>query len=250
MIRLLFFLTTKGHHGKFDLYKVTLNRLRQQIDFGGFKKYLSIKVFPGDEARFKQIIKDFEDFEIIRWDSEDQRIKDESPFKDYAYYLLTNYLADITRTYLKIGAKEEYTFICEDDSPIIEKESTVNDFIPQAIKALQDDWNLFSVHLRRECFPSDPNYLAGGYKQGDTFTEPHDNNFQNQVFRTRDMIKVAQIIAGDYRNLMQVHTERAVQISILRSNPNFKHISWNPNLAHSIHIGVPDYENWIKAFSL
>ena len=91
-------MTTKGHFGAKDLYKYSLKNFNSFNLQENFDKYLSIKVFKGDEELAQQISKEF-NYKTFAWYNPDPNINDESPYKDYGYYLLTNYLADIVNVY-------------------------------------------------------------------------------------------------------------------------------------------------------
>lgn len=246
MINLIFFITTKGHFGRKDLYKYTLKNFNSLNEQNSFDKYLSIKIFKDDESQADKIISDF-NYKTFKWYNPDPNINEESPYKDYAYYLLTNYLGDIVNTYSQQELlKNEYTFIYEDDSPIIIKENNFKFYLDKAIQKLSEDKDLFSVHFQR----------VGELNENKEkenisfFTENHDYNFQNQLFRTKDMFDVANIIKSNWSILRNIHTERAVKLAIDAKKSNFKHLSFMPSLAHSIHIGIQQSEEIIKKYQL
>jgi hypothetical protein len=258
-INLVWFQTTAGHHGKKDLYKHTLNRLKKDVYNLNFfdRRFLSLKVFNNDD--YTKILGDFSDFTPFLWHKKDLRINDESPYKDYGYYLLSNYLSDIACCYKEIkkeGNYSKYTYLVEDDSPEILNNNNLQFYIEKAIEKLESNPDIFSVHMRREGrLASDPLYLSEKYEVDGLFIkQDHDYNFQNQVFRTEDMINVSEIIFKNYSELVFIHTERSVRTAIYKygilENKNFKFISFLPRLVHSVHIGVNDSEEWIASFNL
>lgn len=248
-MNLIFFMTTKGHFGAKDLYKYSLKNFNSFNLQENFDKYLSIKVFKGDEELAQQISKEF-NYKTFSWYNPDPNINDESPYKDYGYYLLTNYLADIVNVYSQEELlKNEYTFIYEDDSPIIINDHDFSFYINESKKKLEENKNIFSVHFQRiGIFKDDKNY--SNINIHSDFTQPHDYNFQNQLLRTKDMFNVANIIKQNWNQFRNIHTERAVKLGINAFNSNFKHISFNPKNAHSIHIGTEDAGKWIENYSL
>jgi len=248
-INFIFFMTTKGHFSKTDLYKYSLKNISSLNLGGNFDKYLSIKIFKGDEELSKEISKEF-NYKTYAWYNPDPNINIESPYKNYPYYLLTNYLVDIINVYSQEELlKNEYTFIYEDDSPIIINNYDFNYYINEAKKQLEKDKNIFSIHFKRiGFFKNDHEYNNIDIKSN--FTESHDYNFQNQLFRTKDMFDVANIIKTNWEELKHVHTERAVKLGINKLNFNFKHISFNPKDAHSIHIGTSDSKKWIDSYNI
>ena len=248
-INFIFFMTTKGHHGKKELYKYSLKNFNDFNQQNSFDKYLSIKVFKGDEELAQQVSKEF-DYKTFAWYNPDPNINDESPYKDYGYYLLTNYLGDIVNVYSQEELlKNEYTFIYEDDSPIIINKHDFNFYLNKSIEKLEQNKDIFSVHFQRIGFlKSEKGYSKT--ENEDLFIDDHDYNFQNQLFRTKDIFKVVNIIKNNWNELKHIHTERAVKLAINMLNSNFKHISYNPQYAHSIHIGIPNAEEWIKEYNL
>lgn len=256
-IQLVWFQTTKGHFGKKDLYLKTLNNLKKHTyNLNYFdNKFLSLKVFNDDN--YDDIVKNFDGFKHFLWHKHDNRINEESPYKDYSYYLLTNYLGDIARCYQEIkrlGTYSKYTYLVEDDSPVILTKPLAV-ILNSSIEKLEKEPDLFSVHLKRiGVFKEDANYLSGEipimFSLDHLFSSPHDYNFQNQVFRTDDMIKVSEKILENYDYLMQLHTERAVRTAIYDVFPKAYFVSWNATVGHSIHIGTSDADKWIENYEL
>ena len=130
-INLIFFITTKGHFGRRDLYQYTIKNLRDSINLSFFNcRKLSIKKFLGDDEECNKIIKDLPEFSPAIFYNTDPRINDDSPVKDYGYYLLTNYLHDICNIYSDPKLlNNEYTYIVEDDSPAIVNNYSLEYFI-------------------------------------------------------------------------------------------------------------------------
>ncbi len=249
-VNLVWFQTTAGHHGRKSLYLNTLNSLKRSISLGFFKyKFLSLKVFNNDN--YEEILNNFESFEKFLWLNNDKRINDESTFKDYPYYLLNNYLADICNFYLYLSKEKyaEYTYLVEDDSPAIINQGSLEDFISTAIDELEKDSNLFCVRLKRE-LEFKENLDLSKYPDDKFIERSTDNNFQNQVFRTEDMIKAAKIISANYESLRPIHTETAVRMALSRVNKDFSFLVLNPKICHSIHTGTSDAEKWIESYGL
>lgn len=256
-VNLVWFQTTKGHFGRKDIYKYTLNNLKNHIDLSYFdNKFLSLKIFNDDE--YNKILKDFDGFTHFLWKKDDARINDESSYKDYGYYLLTNYLTDIAACYMEISLHKysKYTLLIEDDSPEILYDNNLQFYIENAISKLESDNSIFSIHMKREGhLESDINYLSENYNEDSLFIkDDHDYNFQNQIFRTDDMLKVATIIMANIANLINIHTERAVRTAIYHygelENKKFKFMSFLPKLCHSIHIGTNNSQEIIDSFNL
>lgn len=250
MINFIFFMTTKGHCGRKDLYKFSLKNIDSLSCEKLFDRYLSIKVFKNDQEETEKILKDFKGYKVFPWYNPDPNINDESPYKDYAYYLLTNYLIDIVNLYSQEELlKNKYTFIYEDDSPIIINQNNFNFYINKSIEKLEQDKDIFSVHFKRiGVFKEDEAYLKN--TNSDLINLAEDYNFQNQLFRTEDMFKTAQAIKNNWEKLKHIHTETAVKLGTKIINPNFKYLEFNPKYAHSIHIGTFDSEKWIESYSL
>ncbi len=245
-INLIFWITTKGHFGRKDLYQYTLKNLRDSIDLDFFKnKKLSIKQFSGDESECLGIINNMPEFEPYVWRNNDKRICDDSSYNDYAYYLLNNYLLDICNVYSDENLlNNEYTYIIEDDSPLILDKYKLEHLIKLAIDKLKSDKNIFSIHFERF------------FDKKETFNNEilnnanNDYNFQNQIFRTRDMFDVVKIIKNNYTMLHKIHTERAVKIAINNFNKNSLHLFFPKSWGYSIHIGTDNSQEIINTFSL
>lgn len=249
-MNLLIFQTTKGHFGRFDLYQYTFQNLCDSIEPDFFnQKFLSLKVFKDDLARQYDIMKFFgESFKYFIWSNEDARITDDSPVKDYGYYLLTNYLADIGRVYQsKQLQSEEFTYLVEDDSPVIIHHKNLKFYLKEAVNFLKEHPNCFSVHFERYGKLTPPSQL---YSADNIGPYRDEYNFQNQVFRTTDMAKVSDYILQNYGVLHNIHTETAVKTAINATFPRAKHCYFNIGNAHSIHIGTSDSDRWINSYKL
>jgi hypothetical protein len=248
-LNLIWFQTTKGHFGRKDLYLKTFNNLVKHIDLDKFDyKVFSLKVFKNDSEESALILENFKGFNYkFVWENLDPRINDESSYKDYGYYLLTNYLWDISHCYLKLkdSAHSKYCYLVEDDSPEIIYSNNLEFYLSKAIEKLEENPSIFSVHFKRE-----GDILENNTNRSLFLPDNHDYNFQNQVFRTEDMIKVAEKIKENYRDLSDIHTERAVRTAIYMVNPNYKFISFNPSFVHSIHIGIEQPEKLTEYYKL
>jgi hypothetical protein len=249
-IQLIWFQTTKGHFGNENIYKYTLDNLKKNIDLNYFdKKFLSLKVFNNDE--YQEILEDFSNFKYFIWHLEDSRINDESPYKDYAYYLLNNYLADICNFYSSLTEYSEYSYLIEDDSPEIVIKNSLCDFLENGINFLKNNPNIFSINLMRVGIPSEKEYLNHPLTFKNEFSnESHSYNFQNQLFRTEDMIKVVNNIKNKYYKYMNLHTELALETGIRETYPGCSNITYNPRVINSIHIGSSNSHQYIKEYNL
>lgn len=253
-IQLVWFQTTKGHFGDKQIYRYTLNNLRRNIDLNYFnKKILSLKVFNDDQ--YEDIVNNFSGFQPFIWHKNDIRIDDKSSYKDYAYYLLTNYLYDICNFYSTIKKNEysEYTYLVEDDSPEICISGSLSDFLEDSIKTLSNNSDIFSINLRRVGLPSENGYLESELtfvKDKNISDQSHLYNFQNQVFRTKEMIVVVENILKNINDYINLHTEMAMEKSIRECFPNVLNLTYNPSIINSIHIGAENNKQFIKEYNL
>lgn len=250
---LVFFMTNLGHHGRYDLYKYTLNNLKKNTHnlFTFSNKFLSIKDFSKGEDT-SGIVKHFSEFNVFVNKNSDHNIQKDAPYNNYGYYLLNNYLADIANCYLRLKdiPHSKYAYLVEDDSPEILLSASFSNFVDQAIKKLESDPNIFSIHLKRENLESAANLNGDINKDFFIDSQNNDYNFQNQIFRIDDMVKVSEIIRDNYNSLSPIHTERAVRTAIYSLNPKFRFVYCNSNFAYSTHIGVSNSEEYIKYFNL
>lgn len=250
---LVFFMTNLGHHGRYDLHKYTLNNLKRNSDnLQSFSNlFLSIKDFSKGES-VNEILKDFYGFNVFINKNNDPNIQKDAPYNNYGYYLLNNYLADIANCYLRLKSftHSKYIYLVEDDSPEILKNIKFSDFVSRAIEKLESDRNIFSVHLKREHLESANQVYTSELHDFFLDSDKNDYNFQNQIFRADDMIKVAEIIASNYNTLSSIHTERAVRTAIHTLNPEFRFVYTHPVYAYSTHIGVKNSDDYIKYFNL
>lgn len=260
---LIFFLTSIGHWGNDQIYKYTLNSVRNQIDINKFKnRIVSLKLFNDNQEKCKEILSDFGDFNHqFVWSNPDPKINSNSSYgAGHPYYLLTNYLHDIAAAYLKLeqeGNYGKYTYLVEDDSPVILAQNNLEFYINEGIKKLEEEPNLFSVHIMREGnLKNSPNYLKEQSKyeleDNNLYVKDRFNNynFQNQIMRTDLMIKVAHKIKENYNQLFQVHTESAVRAAINMVDSEYKICYFNPRMVHSNHIGIQNWKEMVESYNL
>lgn len=249
-IDLVWFQTTAGHAGIHDLYKFTLLNLKNNIDLNIFNnRFFSLKIFNNDDAN--DIVNCFPEFKHFLWHKPDARIDNNSPINDYSYYLLTNYLHDIYRVYLNIAnlPHSKYIYLIEDDSPEIINSNSLEYFLSKSIERLEADKDLFSVHFRREGELKENRNLS--VWNNELYIEDiYEYNFQNQIFRTDEMIKAAMIIKDNYEQLYKIHTETAARLAIQSVNPSYRFGMFNPKYCHSIHTGNIDGYKFIKSYSI
>ena len=249
-IDLVWFQTTAGHAGIKDFYLHTLSNLRKNIDLSLFNnRFLSLKVFNNDE--YQSILNNFPEFNSFIWSKSDERINIKSPIDDYSYYLLTNYLHDIYRVYLNIAhlPHSKYIYLIEDDSPEIITQNSLQYFLGQAISRLEEDKDLFSIHFRREGDLKEYRDLSI-WNDELYLKDQTEYNFQNQIFRTSEMIKAAALIRDNYAQLYQIHTETATRLAIQSVNKNYRFGMFNPKYCSSIHIGTKDGYLWRKSYNI
>lgn len=223
-MNLLVTLSTKGHgwgidrEFSYNIYKSTIPNLINQC--GGdlknvFKNnILSLKVFYGDDERANEYIEYFKnlDFKIIVYKSEDPSITDNVVenmhlFQNRYKYMIGNYLNDLKSTFLSLESfDEKFTFIYEDDCPvIIESDKSLLYYLNKTKDILDEEKDIVTVTFARRIWGERKLTPKAYYKVSKTSLRDgliRDgyaiHNFQPGLRRTSDLIAAGKIMTDNW----------------------------------------------------
>jgi hypothetical protein len=246
---IVLFTSDKGHFGRKDIYKYTVNSITKQLenDFD-LKKFAHIKssgCVVQQEKEAEKIAKDLRALDFTtaitagNWSHNDS---------SHA----TGYTEDIIRTFSEEAVLEnQYSIWLEDDwilkgDPVkwVNQSLDILKYHPEilAVRANhgtelpegEGAWETFPRrHKESDILRQGPNYT----NWGPTFT------FQPTVVRTRDVFQAYRIVRSNWEHFRNEHIELTSGIAMkVFSDSEMPFLFANPQICHSIHIGEPDFE--------
>ena len=137
--------------------------------------------------------------------------------------------------------------ILEDDSPFETFQCSLTDCLARSCQMLADNHELLSVRfLRRGDFPSVPRLKD----ERDFFYSPNFD-LQPSVVRVRDWYVIHQLIERNWEQVSHLQCELLLRMAFDQlSRSPFKHAVWWPDFGETHHLGVPDWQEQIKALHL
>lgn len=257
MLNVVFFITTRGRYGCKDIHKYALESTLEQINSLRdirVDKFVSVKCFKGDRNTIlPQLLNDFNTFVPFVWYQDNQNLPDNPQKECYDRYLLGNYFIDLVNTLsLPVLLKNTYTYLIEDDSPLIILQKDFKYYFGKAKETLESGSGIFSIFFRREGKkPQQSDYLClhnDEKIEGDFLSKRYECNLQNKFFKTENMHKAMIRHKEWIKDLLFTHPERAMHRAIEYSFPNAQHICFNSCMAHSVHLGHQNSNDWIEAY--
>lgn len=238
------FTTTKGHYGRDDLYKLTIENLK---DLGVLDKFnykvVHIKQFGNDTDKVNILTEYFTSngfFVITSTKEKTEKLEE--------YH--NEYQKDITKMFSNgLVNRSEFSLWLEDDWVIKTKENLWNEF-QYACEILKNEKDLLSVRINHE-EPTEDKYIKYNHKinlQGDNYTQWGPTfTFQPTIVRTRDAYQAYRIINQHNKNIGHLHIE-------LQSGIGFKVLSefknpfafFKPSIIKAYHIGAPPFEKVLE----
>lgn len=224
--------STKGHFG-FDTYLTTLDHFARQIPWEAISvKVAHIKVTPGEEAKGEQMKAEFErrGFKVLMTVAAWQRGTSHQ----------VSYCADLVTV-----SKEPSLYLnphvlwLEDDGTLSTVSVPLDQILARMVAFLDASPELVSVRFIRE-----PDF-AGGVPvfapTSETFFSPNVD-FQPLLIRSRDFFLAAKVVESNPEVQQTTQIELLWRLILDQFSRNeHKHLVWLPSVAHSIHLGVPDY---------
>lgn len=231
-ISFVFMTSTKQHWGHKDVYLKTLNHWARHMPFAAYSvKVAHIKVSPNDESIAADMARELEarGFKVLTTVGAWSRGQSHQ----------NQYLIDQIKVSKEPSLyRNPLILFVEDDSIIMTGDQSLDALLSKSA-AMLDDPDVMSVRVMR---PNDwpP---AGSYQVIDNQIFRHEHiNFQPLLMRSHQfhsMLKTAE------DNLTAAST---VQIEMLwrlllapYSRAPLPHVVWNRDVAHTIHLGTPDY---------
>jgi hypothetical protein len=242
-LALCLFTSTKGHFGRKDIYKITIENLFSQIGFEFFHKRVAhIKRSDGDDETFEEMLKFFNDYGFIVIYSFGQWSHNNNSHA-------SEYTKDIITMFSNKHVNEcDFNLWLEDDWLFkISSGNSLFHFFDSACESLRKDKDLLCLRFNSQDYDKDKVLQKDGYllqaynytQYGPTFT------FQPNITRTRDSYIAYKVIRDNQDKIGNMHIE-------LQSGLGYKHLSNSPtpfgffdfNDVKSIHIGSPPFENY------
>lgn len=250
---LIFFTSTKGHHGRWDLFKYTISSLNSELDLRHFRERVAhIKTENGHEDRLKEM-KEFLEmygFKVLvsigEW-------KHNDPSNSHAkeYYRDMDYVFNH-----QLCSKSKYFLTFEDDFvPQKLIEETWFNILMEAKNILDKDNNLICVRMNRDIENNTENSIRINeliLRQNIDYT-PYGPTYTFQpTFVKAGAIKPAwRLIAQNIELLNNVHCELLSGYALRNfSKSDVPFAFFDPQKVNSIHIGEVNSEEIINQMNL
>ncbi len=232
-ITLVLFTSTKGHFGYRDIYKTTLDHLNRQLPLSSFGQLVAhVKVSPSEEAISTDMVADLEarGFRVLT------TVADWSRGMSHQM----GYMGDVvTLSKDRSVYTQPYVLWYEDDGLIESTLMHIEDLLLQSCQFLADDHEKMTVRVARK-----------GDARGPEIT-PRDNpywfysgdvNFQPMIMRSADFYRLGMVLEANPGACATVQCEMLARIIIdsFSRSPK-KHIVYETEAAHTIHLGVKEY---------
>lgn len=229
-----FFTSTKGHHSRKTDWRLTLNHWDKQVPLTLFNLVAHIKISPDEIELGESMCGELEarGFHVLTTVGSWQRGLSHGG----------QYLRDqITVSKDPHVYKQPYFMLVEDDSLAVGHQLSVEDLLLKSCARLAENHELISARLIRRCD------YDGGVDKLDVgpgwFYSPH-LDFQPVVLRSLDFHRLGIILEQNPRACDTVHCEQlwALILGQFSRNP-LKHFVYHPDVAETIHIGIPTEEH-------
>lgn len=231
-ISLCLFTSTKGHYGS-STYGATLRHLNRQIPLSSFGAlYAHVKVGTQDALHGEGIENDLsvQGFHVDKTVGDWQRGTSHQQ----------GYLADQNRASQSLILQSQpYMLLVEDDSVMISHKGDLLARLGEMVDLLQRDPNLVSTRfVRRADFDGGLPILK---QERDAFFSPN-YDLQPSILRSRDFMLAHKLIEANWAQLGHLQCELVLRIALdTLSRSEHRHLVWMPDVAETIHLGVPDY---------
>jgi hypothetical protein len=243
-ISLALFTTTKGHFGKTNIYKSTINDLFFQVGVDFFaSKVVHIKREEGDEEVFDEMFKFFNlfGFKIL------------STFGKWKHYDLSHYIEHgkdiITLLSDEDIQKNQFVLWLEDDFLFRSKNELLAD-LNLAVNILKEDANILNVRwLKNE---EDMKLLQINENSLNSdkcyFTHNDVFSFNPSIIRSRDAWYLARMFERFYFQNTHIHIERAATefLKPIASRKTNIFSAFYLNCARAVHIGEKSYYDGVE----
>lgn len=237
-ISLCIFSSTRGHHGRTDLHKETLNRLDIQVPISYFGQAIAhIKALPESADLMGKMIEDFKFYKV------DVELSG-GYWKHFDSTHNTEYLKDIIK--MSELLTQPYTLFLEDDWVFIQKDLSILELFCKAISLLESDKDILSVRFPRNM--DDNNHVHGVEEPGTIFNKNgYIYSFNPHICRTNDLYRISSIVKNNFKEL-SFHCEhgftRAASLVSRKTHPFY---AFKPEIVQAYHIGEPPFESGIPS---
>lgn len=239
-LAIVLFTTTKGHYGRKDLYKFTVNNLLNRLFEINYQLFAHIKYGDGEE---NQVL------EMSNWLQEKgaKILLSKGDWSHHSKSHAEEYTKDITRAFLDSRINEyQFSLFQEDDFCLT---GSVTKFLYEGIRILQKYPHILSVRANHGPETPEENKIVkmredDFFKQGKNYTPWGPTfTFQPTVVRTRDMMQAYRLIRDNWEKLKNNHIEltSGMALKTLSDDP-LPFCFIDPKVCHSIHIGEEPFE--------
>ncbi len=238
------FTSTKGHWGRTDLYKVTLDDYNRQVPLDLFGSRLAhIKVGEQEQALGDEMEANLKarGFDVIK------TVADWSRGTAHQHGILQDQrtLSSDPRFHA-----QPYMLLVEDDSIVRSHDLPLADLLGQACRMLAENHELVSVRtLRREDINTSLT-LVPPVPDKRWFYSPH-YNLQPSVLRTRDFYIGCNLIQANWAQLGHLQCELVWRIVMAQlSRSECRHLVYHPDYCETVHLGVEHNAALIASLNL
>ncbi len=230
-ISLVFMTSTKGHFGHKDIWRATLDHWARHLPFDVYSvKVAHIKISLGDEALGAEMTCELEarGFEVLTTTGNWSRGQSHQ----------NQYLLD----QIKVSKHRAiyfnpYVLYVEDDSPVV-LDGGLDQMLSQMCTVLVDPDVLSVRFMREQDWPPagdyevfHPNWLRHGHI-----------NFQPLIMRSHQFYTMLKTAEDNLSNVANIQIEMLWRLILAPYARNYMpHLVIRPEIAHTVHLGAPDY---------
>jgi len=235
-LSLVFFTSTAGHFG-YSTLETTIKHYRSKLN-GNLdifqQRFCHIKVRPDEKNKLPDIID-------VLLDNDIKPIVTEGTWNRGLNHG-NAYLADQYKVYSTQELHNiPYVFSVEDDSPIHIKSGQLSQYLEAAVNTLSSNKDILTIRFQRDGVSNQTWPVNDLLHRVDTY------DFQPAISHIKYLYLGAKIVNDNAAHFANTQCEAAFRIaSDILSNHPYRYLCFNPELASSHHIGVPNYLDILK----
>ncbi len=231
-ISLVFMTSTKGHFGHKDIWRATLDHWNRQLPLSSYGELIAhIKITPGEEALGAEMTDELERRGFIVLTTVAAWSRGQSHQNAY--------LADQIKISKELALyANPYLLYVEDDSPVVLSWSSLDKTLAQMCEVLSYPDILSARFMRRNDWPP-----AGQYEVVNSTWLRHEHiNFQPLLMRSNQFYTMLKTAEDNLDRTANVQIEMLWRLLLAPySRAQLPHLVIRPEIAHTVHLGAPDY---------
>lgn len=242
---IVLFTSTKGHYGRKDIYKTTVESILNQLKgIGGINLSLNahIKWGHGEDNEADEIADYLENIGFYVMDTKGDWNHNDSSHA-------TGYTSDIIKAFSSpYVLKSQYSLWLEDDWVL---QGDVKKFVYNSISVLNCQPNKLCVRANNQ----EPKEYTYSHNRIDSIFEQKENytpwgptfTFQPTIVRSRDVHIAYRLIRDNWEQLKNQHIELTSGIAMKTLSDDSRPFCFvDPKVCHSVHIGEFPFEKILE----